>query len=215
MQSKEQVEKQNLYKIQNQNWKTYNGGIEFPEQAEFNPRKYIKGLVQKIIANGGEIYENSKAVSLKKEREIYKVLTDKGVIRSKNVVIATGYPIINFPGFYFIKMYQEASYAIAVETDEKLFNGMYIKAEDPVLSLRTAKYEGKDVAIIGGMNHRVGAKIDLEEAFENLEKIAKEMYSDAKVLYKWSTQDCITLDKIPYIGEFSKMMENVYVATRI
>lgn len=112
-------------------------------------------------------------------------------------------------------MYQEASYAIAVETDEKLFNGMYIKAEDPVLSLRTAKYEGKDVAIIGGMNHRVGAKIDLEEAFENLEKIAKEMYSDAKVLYKWSTQDCITLDKIPYIGEFSKMMENVYVATRI
>ena len=131
------------------------------------------------------------------------------------MVIATGYPIINFPGFYFIKMYQEASYGIAIETNEPLFNGMYIKAEAPVLSLRTAKYEGKDIVIIGGMNHRVGAKIDLEEAFRSLKNVAKEMYSDAKVLYEWSTQDCVTLDKIPYIGEFSKMMENVYVATRI
>ena len=39
------------------------------------------------------------------------------------------------------------------------------------------------------------------------------MYKDAKVLYKWGTQDCITLDKIPYIGEYSKVMENMYVMT--
>ena len=63
------------------------------------------------------------------------------------------------------------------------------------------------------MGHRVGAKIDLENAYTELEKIAKEMYSDAKVLYRWCTQDCITLDKIPYVGEFSSIMKNIYVAT--
>lgn len=63
------------------------------------------------------------------------------------------------------------------------------------------------------MGHRVGAKIDLENAYNNLEKVAKELYSDAKVLYKWGTQDCITLDKIPYIGEYSKIMNNIYVGT--
>lgn len=54
-------------------------------------------------------------------------------------MIATHYPIINAPGFYFIKMYQEASYAIAVETSQKSFSGMYIKKEEPIISLRTAK----------------------------------------------------------------------------
>lgn len=63
------------------------------------------------------------------------------------------------------------------------------------------------------MGHRVGAKIDLENAYNNLEKVAKELYSDAKVLYRWGTQDCITLDKIPYIGEYSKIMNNIYVGT--
>jgi len=63
------------------------------------------------------------------------------------------------------------------------------------------------------MGHRVGAKIDLENAYNNLEKVAKELYSDSKVLYKWGTQDCITLDKIPYIGEYSRIMKGIYVAT--
>ncbi len=179
----------------------------------FNPRKYLKGLVNKIIENGGEIYENSIAKELKKFEGKYKICTDKGTVIADYVVIATQYPIINFPGFYFIKMYQEASYAIALETKEPLFQGMYIKAEEPKLSLRTAKDEDKTLVIIGGMNHRVGAKIDLKEAYQNLEKEAKKIYKDAKVLYKWNTQDCITLDKIPYIGEFSSIMQNIYVAT--
>ena len=189
------------------------GAIKFPNQAEFNPRKYLKGLVNKIIQNGGEIYENSKAYSIKKDANGYRVYTDKGCVVAKYIVIATHYPIINVPGFYFIKMYQETSYAITIETNEPLFEGMYIKLEEPKISLRTAKDEDKEVVIVGGMGHRVGAKINLDETFDKLEGMAREIYSDAKVLYKWNTQDCITLDKIPYIGEFSKMMENVYVGT--
>lgn len=193
--------------------KICNGGIEFPNQAMFNPRKYLKGLVQSIIKNGGEIYENTTANSIKKDMSGYKIYTNKGNVLAKYIVVATHYPIINFPGFYFIKMYQEASYAIAIETKDKLFQGMYIKAEEPILSFRTAKDRDKNIVIIGGMNHRVGAKIDLSDAYSALEKIAKEMFSDAEVLYRWNTQDCITLDKVPYIGEFSKIMENVYVST--
>ena len=189
------------------------GAIKFPKQAQFNPRKYVKGLVSKILENGGEIYQNSKVHSIKKSVDDYKVYTDKGYVIAKFVVIATNYPVINIPGFYFLKMYQETSYAIAVETKEKLFQGMYINSEQPKISLRTARDGRKEVLIVCGQDHRVGAKISLKNAYKNLEKIAKSMYPDAKVLYKWSTQDCISLDKIPYIGEFSKMMKNVYVAT--
>ena len=187
--------------------------IKFPNQAMFNVRKYLKGLVNKILENNGQIYEDTKVISVKKDLNGYRIYAEGSVIKAKYVVLATHFPIIDIPGFYFLKMYQETSYVIGIETEHKLFEGMYINSESPTISLRTAKDDDREIVLVGGMEHRVGAKINLENAYNNLERIAKEMYSDAKVRYKWSTQDCITLDKIPYIGEFSNLMKDVYVAT--
>jgi len=189
------------------------GAVKFPNQAMFNPRKYIKGLANKILENNGKIYEDSKVYSIKKDVEGYRIYTEKNYVKAKYVVISTHYPVINFPGFYFLKMYQEMSYAIGIETKHNLFQGMYISKEEPKISLRTAKDKDKEIVIIGGMGHRVGAKIDLQNAYKNLEEIARELYGDAKVLYRWETQDCVTLDKIPYVGEYSGLMKNIYVAT--
>lgn len=189
------------------------GAIRFENQAMFNVRKYLKPLVRRILENGGEIYENTKALSVKKATSGYKVYTDKGYVEAEYVVVASHYPILNFPGFYFLKMYQEKSYVIGVETKHKLFDGIYINAESPTLSIRTAKDGEKDIVLISGMEHKVGAKIDLENAYSNLERMAKELYDDAKIVYKWETQDCITLDKVPYVGEYSMLMDKVYVAT--
>ena len=191
------------------------GAIKFPNQAEFNPRKYLKGLANVILENGGEIYEDSRVHVIKKDVNGYRIYTDEGYVMAKYVIIATNYPIINVPGFYFIKMYQETSYAIAVETTEKLFEGMYINAEEPRVSLRTAKYGDKELLIVAGNDHRVGAKIDLKNAYGYLENIAKNMYSDSKVLYKWNTQDSITLDKIPYIRRIFKFNEGCICSNRI
>jgi len=110
-------------------------------------------------------------------------------------------------------MYQETSYLIALETKEELFEGMYINSELPTISLRTVKYKDKKLVIIGGMGHKTGEKIDLKDRYKKLEEIANVLYPGCKILYRWNTEDCISLDKIPYIGEFSNLMENVYVAT--
>jgi len=187
--------------------------IKFPNQAQFNSYKYILALAKLIEKNNGKIYEDSKVVELKKDEEGYIVETEEAKVKAKYVIIASHYPIINFPGFYFMKMYQETSYLMAVETNEALFDGMYINSEEPTISFRTALYNGKRVLIVGGMSHKTGAKIDLSKAYQELEKVAKELYPDSKVLFRWNTEDCITLDKIPYIGEFSNFMPNVYVGT--
>ena len=112
-----------------------------------------------------------------------------------------------------MKMYQETSYLIAVETKEPLFEGMYINSEEPSISFRTAKYGEKRLLLVGGMKHKTGAKIDLQNSYKNLEEVAKQIYSDSKILFRWNTEDCISLDKIPYIGEFSTLWPNVYVGT--
>lgn len=188
------------------------GAIEFDGQAQFHPRKYMLGLA-KVILKQNKIYINTTVTNVKKEGENYTICTDKGNIKAKYIVLATHFPIINMPGFYFLKMYQGTSYLIAIETKSKLPQEMYINVKEPVYSFRTANYNGKEVLLIGGVGHKTGEPIPEESYYEKLEKKAKEMYPDSKVLFKWNTRDCISLDKIPYIGEFSNLMKNMYVGT--
>ena len=90
---------------------------------------------------------------------------------------------------------------------------MYINDKPPIYSFRTAQYQGKEILLIGGSDHKTGEPIPDNSKYEDLEKKAKELYPDCKVLFKWNTRDCITLDKIPYIGQFSNLMKNMYIAT--
>lgn len=194
------------------------GAIKFKNQAQFNARKYTIKLFDKISKMGGKIYENSKVEDIKKVGDEYSINVGKYNVLSKKVVIATHYPIKNFPGMYFSKMYQDKSYAIAVdigqENNKKIIDGMYIQSCDPVISFRTAKYNGKELLIVAGSGHKTGqTDVKIEDSFVNLENYIKKYYPKAKVIFRWSTEDCITLDKIPYIGNFSNLLPNVYVAT--
>ena len=188
------------------------GAIEFDGQAQFHPRKYMLGLANSIIKQN-KIYQYTTVTDVEKNGEKYNVYTDKGTVEAKYVVIASHFPIINMPGFYFVKMYQSTSYLIAIETESQLPQGMYINVKEPMYSFRTANCNGKEVILIGGVGNKTGEPIEDNSHYEKLEKKAKEMYPDCKVLYRWNTRDCISLDKIPYIGEFSNLMKNVYVGT--
>lgn len=187
------------------------GAIRFPNQAQFNPYLYMLGLANKIVENGGSIYEDTKVIDVKKQEEDYDILTEKAKINSHYVIIASHYPFLTVPGFYFMKMYQETSYIITIEDKNAVaFDGMYINVEKPTLSVRKTE---NGLILIGGSDHKTGEKINLKDAYQNLENRAKNIFPGATVKYKWNTEDCISLDKIPYIGDFSKMMPNVYVAT--
>lgn len=209
-------------------------GIEFPNQAMFDPVKYAKGLANVIKSNKGKIYEESKAIDIKHKNDVYRVYTkfqnkkgnnfekeenkieaDNNYIESKYVVVSTHFPIKNFPGIYFMKMYQEISYVIAVASAEKAFEGYYINNSNQAVSFRNVNDDDEEnITIISGSGHKVGRKLTLGEDYKALENVANNLF-DAKyrVIDKCSTQDCISMDKLPYIGRLSKMMENIYVAT--
>ncbi len=191
------------------------GAIKFSNQAQFHPVKYAQGLVNSILkTNQVSFYENTKVVDVKQGKEGYDIFVEKGKkVNAKYVVIASHYPIINAPGYYFLKMYQSLSYVIGVETQKELFQGMYINSEKPTISFRTAKIGNNRLLLIGGMDHKTGEDIDLSSSYEKLIAIAKQIDPECNVVYKWCTEDCISLDKIPYIGEFSNLMPNVYVGT--
>ena len=191
-------------------------GIKFNNQAQFNSYKYGNALAKICSRSGVKIFEHTKVIDIdtEDEDEYYIITLQNGCrIKAKYIVVTTKYPIINIPGFYFIKMYQSTSYAIAMQTKQKLFDGVYINSEKPTISLRTAKFGDEYLLIVAGFDHKTGANIDLSNSYKYLEEIARSIYPNGKIKYRWNTEDCITLDKIAYIGEYSKLWRNAYVAT--
>lgn len=210
------------------------GAVEIKNQAQFHPRKYMLGLANAIENYGGLIFTNSLAKDIKKYDDTtifndtiineaqkyndgYITYVNEYSVKSKYVVLASHYPFINFPGFYFTKMYQSTSYVLGIDTGTQLFDGMYINTKQPIFSYRTTPYgnEGKRLLILSGGDHKTGyaPESNPESGYNILEQEAKRLYPNCKILYKWNTRDCITLDKVPYIGEFSNLMPNMYVAT--
>ena len=189
------------------------GGICFKNQAQFHPYKYLCGLCNSISGKA-KIFTHTTICNVKNNGSFYTSYSDNNYkIESKFVIMASHYPFINIPGFYFSKMYQSTSYLIAIETNKTLFKGMYLSASDPIFSFRTAKFGNKNFLLIGGANHKTGESHDFSTTYGVLENIAKKYYPDCKILYHWNTRDCITLDKIPYIGLYSSNLPNFYIGT--
>lgn len=188
------------------------GAIKFRNQAQFHPVKYGYILANSIMNNNGRVFENSKVTDIKRENGKYIVSVNRNKIIADYVVIATRYPIVNVPGYHFLKMYQSTSYAVMADVKKELFNGMYISTEVPNISFRTVKDGERKLLLAVGFDYKTG-KEDLKDGYQRLETVIRKMYPDAEILYKWSAEDCISLDKIPYIGEISVMKPNMYIAT--
>lgn len=188
------------------------GAIKFRNQAKFHPVKYGYILANSIMNNNGRVFENSKVTDIKRENGKYIVSVNRNKIIADYVVIATRYPIVNVPGYHFLKMYQSTSYAVMADVKKELFNGMYISTEVPNISFRTVKDGERKLLLAVGFDYKTG-KEDLKDGYQRLETVIRKMYPDAEILYKWSAEDCISLDKIPYIGEISVMKTNMYIAT--
>ena len=172
------------------------GAVRVKNQAQFHPLKFLY-----TIAKDLPIYEHTKVVNLIPHR----ALTDGGVITFLKLIVATHFPIYNKHGSYFLKLYQHRSYVLALDGAPNL-GGMYVDECDTGLSFRTYG----DLLLLGGGGHRTGKK---GGCWQELEAFAREHYPHAKITAKWATQDCMTLDDIPYIGQYSKNTPDTFVAT--
>ena len=172
------------------------GAVRFRDQAQFNPLKLVTG-----IAKGLNIYENTTARAF----EGNTVLTDHGKITASKIIVATHFPILNKHGSYFLKMYQQRSYVLVLESGPQM-NGMYLDEAENGLSFRNYS----NLLLIGGGGHRTGKK---GGAWAELETFTNTHIPGAKEACRWAAQDCMTLDGIPYIGQYSKRTPNLYVAT--
>jgi len=190
------------------------GALGIRNQAQYNPLKYLYSLYNILQGSKDcEIYEKVRALNIKPHSEGFVVTTDAGDIYAEKVIVASHYPFDNSLGLFFLRIYQDKSYILAAKTKEKPFEGMYININDPIYSMRYQFSQQENLLILAGGNHRLGEKDNEEESYEELEKFLNNNFKDAEIVSKWSTQDCMTYDKIPYIGLYSNSVDNLYVAT--
>ncbi len=172
------------------------GAVKFSSQAQFDPLKFISVLCKDL-----NILENTFVREIRDNT----ALADSGEIKADKIIIATHFPFINKHGSYFLKLYQHRSYVIALQNAPKL-NGMYVDESKKGLSFRNYG----EYLLLGGGSHRTGKK---GGNWSELRSFAARYYPNAKEKYHWAAQDCMSLDGIPYIGHYSKRMNDLYVAT--
>jgi len=192
-------------------FETY-GSIRFGNQAQFHPRKYLCALAREIEGDGYHIFEKTRALKVEGDDPI-TITTDKGTVRAHKVIQATRFPINDKPGMFFQRLYQSRSYVLGVRIKEAFPEGMFINAEEPTRSLRSQPADEGELILVTGEGHRTGEGNHEIDHYRNLEKWIRSVYSVNSIDYRWSTQDTITIDQIPYIGQLTSDSENSYLAT--
>ena len=172
------------------------GAVRVPKQAQFHPLKFLRHIAKDL-----DIFENTRALDVHPGT----VITDKGKIQAKKIVVATHFPFLNKHGAYFIKLYQHRSYVLALKNAPDV-KGMYVDASLKGLSFRNSG----DFLLLGGGSHRTGKK---GGNWRELTEFSRKFYPGAEEVDRWATQDCISLDGIPYIGQYARNTPNLYVAT--
>lgn len=174
------------------------GAVQFENQAQFQPLKFLQCLARQL-----EIYENTMVYTVKG----HTIITSRGNVKANHIVFAVHYPFTILTGAYFLRQHQERSYVVAYE-NAPILKGMYYSIEEDGLSFRNYK----NYLLIGGGKHRTGKK-EQGGSYSLIRQKAKQYFPDSREIAGWSAQDCMTHDKLPFIGTYSVFRPYWYVAT--
>ena len=177
------------------------GALCFKSQAQFNALKFLRAISQNLtVMEDTFIHDIDGSIARAGRLDI----------KADKIIVATHFPFINKHGNYFLKLYQDRSYVIALANEnnpqELYVDGMYIDESGKGLSFRNYK----NLLFIGGGSHRTGKQ---GGNYSVLRKFSAKTFPNAIEKFHWATQDCMSLDGIPYIGNYSSNTPNLYTAT--
>lgn len=171
------------------------GAVGFANQGQFHPLKLARFLSKDLT-----VYEHTKVTEMEKTTAV----TDSGRIHADKVVVATHFPFINKHGSYFLKLYQHRTYMLALKNVAPL-DAMYV--DDSKTGFTFSSFG--DVFLLGGGSHRTGKQ---GGSYGEVRYFKNAHYPQAVERFHWAVQDTMSLDGIPYIGNYSKNTPDLYVA---
>jgi glycine/D-amino acid oxidase-like deaminating enzyme/nitrite reductase/ring-hydroxylating ferredoxin subunit len=188
------------------------GAVRLDEQAQFHPRKYLLAVVEQIDGDGSHVFEMTRARDVRHGSPCI-VETEGGSVRAPAVLLATQLPFED-QGLFFAKAHPHRSYVIAAPIGPgQAPEGMFISADQPTRSVRTAPDDGSVLLLVGGEGHKTGQAEDTREPYSRLEEWARDRFDLEGVQYRWATHDYVSVDHVPFAGPLLPRRSDVFLAT--
>lgn len=190
--------------------------LRFPRQAQFHPLKYLNGLCKAIVAMGGQIFHQTKAIEVQGGPLAF-VKSENGFrISCNHIVVATNVPINDLVTMH-TKEAAYRTYVIGMKVPQgEVAPALFWDTEDPYHYVRIQRVPGADydLLIVGGEDHRVGQNDDPQRLFMNLEDWTRlRLGQSGEVIYRWSGQIIEPIDGLAYIGHNPADEDNVYIVS--
>lgn len=189
--------------------------LQMKNQAQIQPVSFLHHVLDVLKKAGVDIFEQTLIVATNQDKKSgnIKLETDNGhTITCSNAVFATHYPLFD-PEKFYTKMNPEISYALALQATKEHPPGMYINDDLPKRTFRTMQAKGKHYLLVGGQSHPIGDDRSEWERYEELYQFAKETFGETEVVYRWSSHDLMTKDRVPLIGQLHPDYPGIYALT--
>jgi glycine/D-amino acid oxidase-like deaminating enzyme len=93
----------------------YHGGVVFPRHASLDPARYHHGLLKAAVAAGAHVTGNCSVMSIEKTLNGFEVTTPNGVVRARDVIVATNGYTTGITPWLTRRVIPIGSYIIATE----------------------------------------------------------------------------------------------------
>lgn len=165
--------------------------------ATLDAGRYLSWLIQKAYFAGVEMYEHSRVVGL----ETNMAQTAEGNITAAYIVVATGYPVVNVPGWYFLRLSQRRRW-LALLNGNPDFEGVHLDARG---RFELRKWNRSPlITLDGGL---VGCRT---ERLSGSYRFATDLGKTERL---FTGVETFSADGLPYIGAYSRKTPNLFVAT--
>jgi glycine/D-amino acid oxidase-like deaminating enzyme/nitrite reductase/ring-hydroxylating ferredoxin subunit len=192
--------------------------LRFPNQGQFNPLRFVNGLVEAIVGMGGRIYTGTRVDNASGGSCPTVETRDGHSVRANAVILATNTPIHDNLTIHARQgPYRTYVIGAAIPWDA-VPRALYWDTLDPYhyVRLKSASTprnrSGKDILIVGGEDHRQGESEDERCHFHWLEKWTRAHFPIEEIQYRWSGMVEEPSDSLGLIGR-DNAEENIYIAT--
>jgi glycine/D-amino acid oxidase-like deaminating enzyme len=209
-------------------WTFFDTGpcLHFPQQGQFHPLKYLRGLAAGIDKRGGRIFSQTHMSKVEGGPPGRVETSDGFSVTADAVVVATNTPVNDLVAVH-TKQAAYRTYVIGVRVPSgSVPKALYWDtaqeaglAEKPgptayhYLRLETGALD-YDLLLVGGEDHKTGQANDAAQRWAGLETWTRKRFPmSGAIEYRWSGQVMEPIDGLGFIGRNPLDKSNVYIAT--
>jgi len=183
----------------------FNAAYYDPLSYHFHPLNYVRGLAEVTTSLGAQIYEQSKAMNIKKQGQKFIVKTDQGEVHANELIYATD----GYSGKIVKELHKGvfplASFIIATEPlSEQVINELIPNDRNLYDTINLTNYFRRtpdNRIIYGGSGIGYPAKMKYKEELITLLTNVYPQLTGTKIDYFWGGIIGATVDKFPVIGK--------------